>query len=177
MVGVKVLSKESIEDLLSSIDSFAKEEALIYTDTSSKQKNLSMRKTTRIVAHHSMFPEACQEIEAHVNDGSRVAQFDILIYTIGGKFTNHRDESRNIPNSRQRKCSTITLLDKSDDLIGGDLVVFDDKDDKVGRVIDLKVGDTLVFDSRTVYHEVTEVIQGQRISLVAWLKMLDTAYK
>lgn len=170
MVGVKVLSKESIEDLLSSVDSFAKEEALVYTSNSSKEKNFSKRKTTRIGTHHSMFPEACREIEAHVNDGSQISQFDILIYNIGGKFTRHRDESRNIPETRQRKWSTITLLDKSDDLIGGDLVVFDDKDDKVGRVIDLKVGDTLIFDSKTVYHEVTEVIQGQRISLVAWLK-------
>lgn len=170
MVGVKILSKESIEDLLSSVDSFAKEEALVYGNKSTRQKDYSKRKTTRVGTHHSMFPEACQEIEAHVNDGSRVAQFDILIYNIGGKFTRHRDESRKISETRQRKWSTITLLDKSDDLIGGDLVVFDDKDDEVGRVIDLKVGETVVFDSRTVYHEVTEVTQGQRISLVAWLK-------
>jgi len=170
MVGVKVLSKESIEDLLSSIDSFAKEEALIYTDTKSKQKDLSMRKTTRIVAHYNMYPETCREVEDHVNDGSRVSQFDILIYTLGGKFTKHLDESRNIPKSRQRKWSTITLLDKSDNLIGGDLVVFDGKDDQVGRVIDLKVGETVVFDSRTVYHEITEVTQGKRTSLVVWLK-------
>jgi len=61
-------------------------------------------------------------------------------------------------------------LDKSDNLIGGDLVVFDGKDDQVGRVIDLKVGETVVFDSRTVYHEITEVTQGKRTSLVVWLK-------
>ena len=66
----------------------------------------------------------------------------------------------------KRVYTTVTMLDKSDDLEGGNLVVYNDDGSVV--TINLGIGETAIFRSNLV-HEATEVIRGTRKVLVAWL--------
>jgi Rps23 Pro-64 3,4-dihydroxylase Tpa1-like proline 4-hydroxylase len=167
VVGVKILSEESLEELMN--PTFETEKAKVYTQNGNAKTDDSKRNTTRYKIWYNWFPEICKEFEDYINDGTVVRQFDLLLYEAGGKFEKHLDESRNRLTDK-RVWSTITLLDKSDNLIGGDLVIYQNGDDEVGQVVNLNVGETIIFDSKTTWHEITEVIQGTRLSLVAWLK-------
>lgn len=114
-------------------------------------------------------------------------QVYFLDYT-KGSFTRRHDD-----NSEQSKCTIITLIEKSDDLIGGETIVYNrhwkrndyepfdvnrysrkgSQDDANGdkiipHVIDLNVGESVVYDGE-VEHEVAQVLSGNRKVLVSWL--------
>lgn len=91
-------------------------------------------------------------------------QMSLLKYEVGGKFIKHHDVLQPTDN-RSRYFSSSILIDKSPDLIGGDLILYEDD---VPYIIDLEVGEAVVFHSRT-WHEVTEIKQGWRLALIAWL--------
>jgi predicted 2-oxoglutarate/Fe(II)-dependent dioxygenase YbiX len=57
------------------------------------------------------------------------------------------------------------MLSKTDDMVGGQLSVFEEDKE---HVIDLQVGETVVFFSST-WHQVTAVTKGGREVLVAWV--------
>jgi hypothetical protein len=110
-----------------------------------------------------------------------------LNYTEGSFTRRHADVGQ------QSQCTVITLLEKSDDLIGGETIVYtkhykkdnfefdvnrykrlDDKDDEQGadivpHVVNLEVGQSVVYDVEML-HEVAEVLKGNRKVLVSWLK-------
>ena len=76
------------------------------------------------------------------------------IYAKGAKFEKHHD--RNFPN---REITCLTLVHKSNDLDGGEFVVYDSQD--IGIDSELEVGETIFFDSGS-YHEVLPVLKGWR---------------
>lgn len=194
MDGLKkgfVLSEESKQELLDCLDkdAFPQTQATIFTKRKEDAPEVSrrMRGTTqRVLLHSRMFPEACKQFEEWVGDGTKVGQFDLLVYNKGSKFTPHTDnyssvkdqESERPIRGTDRIHSTSTVLYKSDDLVGGDLVLFEDTSDTCGRsselrdsgnVVDLEVGETVLFEPDR-WHEVTEVENGTRICLICWLK-------
>lgn len=125
--------------------------------------SLDIRKTDVAWINYKWYPEINEPLEEHVNDGSRVNQYNYLIYNQGDYFLKHND----ILPDLKRKWTTVTLLDKSDDLVGGNLLLWSEEDgDPI--TIDLKVGETAIFRSHLL-HEATEVIQGWRKVLVAWM--------
>ena len=89
-----------------------------------------------------------------------INEWTFVKYKEGDLFTRHTDCSRNI-----RQQSYITMLEKSDDLEGGKLILY--INNKPFRELDLRVGETIMFDS-TVEHEVTMVTKGTRKTLVCW---------
>ena len=123
-------------------------------------KDTSWRKTLRYEIGHTMFPELCERIESVTNDGTKVKQFDLLLYKKGYYYKKHRD----VLKKEHRTWTSVTMIDKQD-LSGGELVVYVD-DDEV--VVDLDIGETVVFKS-SYYHEAKEVLSGNRLVLVAWL--------
>ena len=123
-------------------------------------KDISWRKTLRYEIGHTMFPELCKKIESVVNDGTKVNQFDLLLYKKGYYYKKQKD----VHKKEQRTWTSVTMIDKQD-LSGGELVVYVD-DDEV--VVDLDVGETVVFKS-SYYHEAKKVLSGSRLVLVAWL--------
>ena len=193
MDGLKkgfVLSEESKQELLDCLDSdaFLHSQATIFTKRKEDAPEVArkMRGTTqRVLLHSSMFPEASKQFEEWIGDGTKVGQFDLLVYKKGSKFTPHTDNyaSTKDPDSERpirgtdRIHSTSTVLYKSDDLVGGDLVLYDDTTKTCkrsselgnGNVIDLEVGETVLFEPDR-WHEVTEVENGTRICLICWLK-------
>ena len=125
-----------------------------------RDENISWRKTLRYEIGHTMFPELCEKIESVTNDGTKVNQFDLLLYKKGYYYKKHKD----VHKKEQRTWTSVTMIDKQD-LSGGELVVYVD-DDEV--VVDLDIGETVVFKS-SYYHEAKEVLSGNRLVLVAWL--------
>lgn len=121
------------------------------------------RSCKNIQAHPRMYPELTEALESYVNDGSFVKQFDFLSYEVGDHFVRHSDNIGNIPD---RIWTTITLLERSDDLEGGELNIYLNGDDK--ETIKFDIGQTVIFRSN-IEHEVLPIKNGHRKVLVAWL--------
>ena len=94
-----------------------------------------------------------------------VQEFNYLKYGKGDKFTRHRDQIV-IEGKPKRIFSTSTIVKTSDDLTGGDFLIWDHSE--MSHRVALQPGETIFFDS-TVDHEVTEVTKGNREVLVAWI--------
>lgn len=157
----KALSQESIDELL-----LIAEEIDSAPATTLPGYN-GGRITERVNVSYRWFPEICEELESWVDDGTKVSQFDLLVYTKGSMFGPHVD-------GLDRMWSTSTLLYKSEDLLGGDMIFHHNKKDRYKdyEVIDIPLGKTLLFDAQKQSHEVTEVVSGRRVVLVSWLKKL-----
>jgi predicted 2-oxoglutarate/Fe(II)-dependent dioxygenase YbiX len=97
-----------------------------------------------------------------------VKEFNYLKYGEGDHFVRHRDHlkrnGKRDPNGRV--FSTSTIIDKSDDLRGGDFILWDQYN--VEHNISLDVGETIFFSSFRE-HQVRKVLQGNREVLVAWI--------
>jgi hypothetical protein len=97
-----------------------------------------------------------------------VKEFNYLKYREGDHFVRHHDHVRINgeldPNGRV--FSTSTIIDKSDDLRGGDFIIWDQYNAE--HKISLDVGETIFFSSFRD-HQVNKVLQGNREVLVAWI--------
>lgn len=170
MDGVRkghAFSEQSLQDILDCVDEdiFIHEKAGATSgtdDVSEEYRGTSQR----VGVHYNMFPDAKRELEEWVGDGTEVKQFDLIVYRKGSRFIRHIDD---YTGDERRIHSTSTVLYRSDDLVGGDLILYDSRDDDSGTKMNLEVGETLLFSSDR-WHEVTEVTQGVRICLISWLK-------
>lgn len=119
------------------------------------------------------YPDVCKYLVDMVNiwdptldpNNFEVQEFNYLKYGEGDKFKKHRDQIKE-EGKPLRIFSTSTIVKTSDDLTGGDFVIWDY--DGVQHTVELQPGETIFFDS-TVHHEVTEVTKGNREVLVAWI--------
>lgn len=122
------------------------------------------RKCTVMSMPLNMWQEITQQIENYLDDGTYVNQFDYILYQEGDWFGKHNDTGQSFPN---RKWTTVTLIDLSDDYEGQGLALYDEEDNEV--LPNMEVGDTVIFDSN-IYHEAKPVKKGTRLVLVAWLR-------
>lgn len=90
-------------------------------------------------------------------------EFNYLYYGVGGHFKAHKD---NIKTDNPRIYTTITMIQHSEDMIGGELKVWDDQEQP--HAVKLLPGETLVFHSNRL-HQVTPLEQGEREVLVVWV--------
>lgn len=94
-------------------------------------------------------------------------EFNYLRYGPGDLFGKHKDL---IPvkdkDGKVRVFSSSTIIKQSDDLEGGDFIIYDHYD--TPHTVPLKPGETIFFSSN-VHHEVTKVTKGNREVLVAWI--------
>ena len=108
-------------------------------------------------------------------ENEKLNQCDLLYYGKEQHFGLHRDNDSKDGVSLGgigRNWSCSTLIYQSEDLQGGDLVVYGPFSPIVRqtrpRIIKLKVGQSVFFPSHW-WHEVTPVTKGERIALVSWL--------
>lgn len=83
-----------------------------------------------------------------------------LEYRVGSYAKKHQDNPDTVDGT------AITLIDKSDDLVGGDIVVGRKEDE---RVLPHSVGQTIYYTT-AVFHGVSKVTQGSRIVLITWFR-------
>ena len=97
-----------------------------------------------------------------------VKEFNYLKYGEGDHFVRHHDnlriDGKRDPNGRI--FSTSTIIAKSDDLRGGDFIIWDQYNAR--HQISIDVGETIFFSS-FAWHQVEKVLQGNREVLVAWI--------
>jgi len=122
----------------------------------------------------SDYPDVCNQLLTLINkwDSSKLSddyivwKFNYLIYNKGDYYKRHKDIAP-VNNIAQSTYSTSTLIAKSTDLIGGDLILFDNKNTSLINT-DLQVGETVFFDSTTP-HKVDPVIKGTREVIISWI--------
>lgn len=109
----------------------------------------------------------CQRIDhKHIPENLMVKEFEHLKYGVADHFKPHNDAMPNSNPKRIRRFTTVTLLSKSEDLEGGDLLVFDQNRNQINTNLD--VGETIIFYSTTI-HQVTPITKGGREVLVGWI--------
>lgn len=139
-------------------------------DNANYNKNIRSTKVIPIPPYSIM--GFSKSLELYINGGVFPLKYfslqhDFLIYGNGDFFKKHRDTAENHdPRFPLRKWSAITLIDKTEDLVGGEIILY--KNDKVPIRVNLDVGETCFFLSKTL-HEVTPVTNGGRKALVSWL--------
>ena len=182
------ISEESIQELLDCCRDVAKTDARIKT-AGSNSRGVAIpdyRKTHRVVINQNMIPDTMNELEEWLGMPElEVAQIDLLEYVKGDHFSLHKDtfsgkkellelnpklkDLAKQTHLYDREVSTSTLIYTSNNLEGGELYLFEDRERNGSQVVDLKVGETIAFPS-TTFHEVTKVTEGRRVSLVAWFR-------
>ena len=133
----------------------------IFDASSSDKLSKKTRSSKNVKMSPLLFPEICGTLEEHLKNHKVLPQFDFLIYEVGDFFCRHKDNY----GDNDRTYTTVTMMEKSDDLVGGDLVIYDEEET---FVINLEVGETIIFPA-SMYHEAKVVEQGSRKVLVAWL--------
>ena len=130
-----------------------------------------IRSTTLKAVKPNNFPDICaaalkalSQYDPTVDvDEYQASEFNYLMYKEGDHFKKHQDVIRQ---DNPRVYTTVTLVKKTDDLIGGDLIIWDRLNNP--HNITLNVGETVIFNSRSL-HQVTPVERGTRESLVVWI--------
>jgi hypothetical protein len=118
------------------------------------------------------YPDICNILLKMINiwdvtldpDDYKVTQFDYLKYGVNDHFLKHKDQIGD--DKKSRVFSTSTIIEVSDDLEGGDFIIYDESDTEIKT--SLKVGETIFFPSDK-FHKVTPVTKGERSVLVAWI--------
>lgn len=150
------------------------EQAGVYNNRDGATINPNSRSTTvKKDIKPKDYPDVCKYLVDMVNiwdstldpNNFEVQEFNYLKYGKGDKFTRHRDQIV-IEGKPKRIFSTSTIVKTSDDLTGGDFLIWDHSE--MSHRVALQPGETIFFDS-TVDHEVTEVTKGNREVLVAWI--------
>ena len=161
----------------------------IKADTNTKIRKTKIHKLSTI--HKRIYAKSFikhqKDIEKFFNLAITTStQIQALEYTKGSFYKQHSDDSsvlvKNekiigfLPVAAQRKISTVLFTTTNSDIVsdntfnGGELI-FNYLSDKEGHTIQIKpkAGDMLVFLSNPYFtHEVLEVGQGYRVSLVQW---------
>lgn len=116
--------------------------------------------------------ELTKKFEDYIGeDNLSVNQYDLLEYGKGCHFKVHTDsqgkEGVDI-NRSGRVWSSSTMVDCTDNLEGGDLIIYGPRFGNTTRTIRLEKGQTVFFPSN-YFHKVTPVTKGRRTVLVTWL--------
>ena len=96
-------------------------------------------------------------------------------YKVGQFYGWHQDVYENLPNGLQRKISVVIPLVDSSEYEGGDLQFYNpmenpnkSQEDKIIKLEKLRIkGSAIIFPSY-IYHQVTPVTKGERLSIVIW---------
>ena len=96
-------------------------------------------------------------------------------YQVGQFYGWHQDVYENLPNGLQRKISVVVPLVDSKEYEGGDLQFYNpmenpnkSHEDKIIKLEKLRIkGSAIIFPSY-IYHQVTPVTKGERLSIVIW---------
>lgn len=135
------------------------------------------RSCMRISLYPEEYPDYCTEILNAVEEFSpkhpasklKVKEMEHLDYGISDHFAAHQDAhpGDKHPPRFTRRFTSITMLSKTDDMEGGELIVLDGWDGDE-HPVNLQPGETVVFFS-TMWHKVTPLTKGGREIIIAWV--------
>ena len=128
----------------------------------------SFRESVNAWVEPSDVKHITEEMARHFGFEGVCKESAMFYYDKGCFFKKHLD--RHEVYAPNRTFTVITMLDKSDDLKGGYLVIH--HHDDVEEPIDLDIGESILHSS-DVPHEVTMVEDGWRKVFVAWFYPLD----
>ncbi len=153
-----LLSEEDCNWILSLSDSF--EVASVSRNGRGKYTNPSFRKSEISIIQEQLTENQRDKLlglikPMGVTNLNKENEIHILKYNEGSFFKEHLD-------GRDRYKSLIIQLSDSSDYVGGELVV-------EGETVSKKKGTVIMFDSQTK-HKVNILEEGQRMSLILWLK-------
>ena len=117
--------------------------------------------------------ELAQELFIEWPENLRFGQYEIIKYqNIGDQFLRHRDDDA-YGSGHNRHLTSVTLLDKSTDLIGCDLKLWSFyEDQKSIATINLEIGETVIFPAYYP-HEATTLLCGSRTVLISWAEKIS----
>jgi len=100
------------------------------------------------------------------------AQMEFIHYKGTGQTFHPHTDDLPMGETHGRLYTSVTMLEKSDDLMGGTLNVWLPREGTVlhwdGKyMVDLEVGETIMFPAYFL-HEVTPLVQGERKVLISW---------
>ena len=166
----KIIPNYLFDDILYDLQNIAEYESKIINNRidlnirNSISKNL---KPSDFLDLNKLLENYCREFNSkHISTTLMVKELEYLKYGISGHFKPHDDVLPNTKQNRIRRFTAVTLLSKTYDLEGGDLMVFDKNGNAINTM--LEVGETILFYSTTL-HEVTPITKGGREVLVAWI--------
>lgn len=167
----KIIPNYLFDDILYDLQGIAGYKSKITGDNdidpnirNSISKNL---KPSEFLDLNKLLENFCKEFNNnHIPSTLMVKELEYLKYGISGHFKPHDDVLPNKNSRRIRRFTSVTLLSKTDDLVGGNLMVFDENANAINT--NLEVGETVLFYSSTT-HQVTPIKKGGREVLVAWI--------
>jgi predicted 2-oxoglutarate/Fe(II)-dependent dioxygenase YbiX len=168
----KIIPEYLFEDILYDIQNIVGYESKIYSKEFRIKKeirnSISKRlKSSEFLDLNILLENLCQKLNSkHIPSTLMVKELEYLEYGIQGHFKMHNDVIPNEKSNRIRRFTTVTLLSKTDDLEGGDLLVYDEMNNPINTM--LEIGETVIFYSST-FHQVTPITKGSREVLVAWI--------
>ena len=135
-----------------------------------------VRKCTNVPVDHKHIPDISLEMMNWIDDLDPdypedlwFAQYEFICYEGAGQtFLRHSDDDPN-GESLNRLYTSVTMIEKSDDLIGGKLIIW--TPDGNEYTIDLQPFETVIFPA-WFEHEATPLIQGKRVILISWAQRL-----
>jgi hypothetical protein len=170
-----ILSKKDLKQIVSFTKNNKPRPALLYDTNVVMDGKVDVKKRDTLVYDYRYTEGYASLITAKFNrfvddDTCQINQFDLLEYGEGMFFETHMDSQGKEGvnhNPSGRVWSSSTMIDCTDDLEGGDLILYGPRLGGTSRTIRLEKGQTVFFPSN-YYHEVTPVIKGRRTVLVAW---------
>ena len=166
----KDVELQSLYDMLS--ENTGWRDAGVYSSGKEITDKTSRSTLTKINIKPKHYPDICNSLLKMINiwdvtldpDDYKVTQFDYLKYGVDDHFEKHKDQIGD--DKVNRVFSTSTIIEVSDDLEGGDFIMYDELDTEIKT--SLEVGETIFFRSNR-FHKVTPVTKGERSVLVAWI--------
>ena len=176
----KIINPESLQEVLENTEQ-EYEQASLYNSKKKSHVDKDVRSTWVKNIKFQDYPEiehALATLIGILDDQKdpmdyHMLEMQVLKYGKGDHFKYHRDiiikDDKHEKTLGRRAYSASTILYQSEDLQGGEFDIWTkDKEGSVKHRVPLEVGETILFDSYT-YHQVNQVKQGTRISLVTWL--------
>ena len=109
--------------------------------------------------------EMLQNWAPESDDSLWFAQYEFVRYLPGQAFLKHRDDDFE-GTTHNRFYTAVTMIEKSEDLVGGNLKVWLPNTDAEIE-IDLEPFETVMFPA-WFHHEASRVYQGKRVILISW---------
>jgi predicted 2-oxoglutarate/Fe(II)-dependent dioxygenase YbiX len=169
----KVIPEYLLQDIIYDFNNIAGRNSDIISNNERKIDK-SFRSSISKVVDSKTYPDLnniltsfCSSLDKkHLPSKLILKEMEYLKYGPTDHFKKHNDVISDKNPKRIRRFSTVTLLSKTEDLEGGNLIIFDKYDSKLEA--NLEVGETVLFYSST-FHKVTPITKGGREVLVGWI--------
>lgn len=173
----KIVPKHILDDILYDLNTIPEHKSQMACINNTETKNIlnsNLRNSVSKILNYfeyldlaKIFENYCKELNPeNIPSSYKMKELEYLKYEISGRFKKHTDAVPDKNHKRIRRFSLVTLLSKTDDLEGGDLILYDENENTLDTK--LEVGETIIFYS-TTFHKVTPITKGGREVLYAAL--------